>query len=278
MQLKIFGDTTPIDWQTLGVRMPFAPMHELAKKYDLASHEEFDVCFGELVRKLDFNRTFEISDISSAQAFNLFQRLRYRTRNTMAALDQATADTICINLGGGYHHAGKYPDTGYAYALINDIIWAADYQLEQGKTIGIIDLDFHFGGGTWDYYCRTNDNNNRINLYDSFHQKGLLQKHKSYIDETQSDICCTPPPDVPYVDKILLNIGTDWFNEDIMFGQYGQMLSPHLIQVWMDTIKQIVDRGIPLAITCGGGYGDAGLQLYEILISWIQQYSLVGPV
>ena len=284
MNLKIFGDCTPIDWATLNVRMPFAPMHELAKKYELmterTNQDFFAYAYDDMYLtsiKSDILRTFEISEISDLQAKQLWRRISRRSRNTSLALQLATPDTICINLGGGMHHSGKYPYTGYAYSLINDIIWAVDYQLEQGKTIGIIDLDFHFGGGTWDEYRYNHWDT--VNIYDVHHPQGILQKHgditgrlsRSYFTtETLSTPRIFPMCIPTNVDKIILNIGTDWYQDDVLFGQYGKMLAAELIEVWWDTVRQITVRKIPLAITCGGGYGPGGLNLYAEFISGLQ--------
>jgi acetoin utilization deacetylase AcuC-like enzyme len=266
MKVKVFGDTTPIPWEELGVKMPFAPMHELAKKYHL---EEPLPPF----QPLDFyhndtSQVLEIPYIDPDRAQFLAERVMHRMRNTMAALDQATPDTICINLGGGYHHAGKYPNTGYAYSLINDLIWAVDYQLEQARSVGIIDLDFHFGGGTWEYY---KDWKNPY-IADLFHPKGILHNHRHLV-KSHHGLTKLIVPEIPKfpLDKILLNIGTDWFDEDPLFGKYGNMCAVPLQEVWMQTIYQIVESKIPLAITFGGGYGDGGLQLYENLIAWIRE-------
>jgi acetoin utilization deacetylase AcuC-like enzyme len=269
MNTKLFGDTTPINWQELGVRMPFAPMHELAGKYELTQQPHGDLGMLMTLVPEDILRTFETKTITDTQGYHLAQRIAYRAKNTVAALDQATPSTLCINLGGGYHHAGKYPDTGYAYSLINDICWAVDYQLEQNKTIGIIDLDFHFGGGTLEYYQW----NEHVFIYDSFHPKGVLQKHMHLEKSLVPDAILTVPHVMDYTaDKYILNIGTDWFIDDPLFGKYGHMPAADLIKVWQGTIQQIVDHKIPLAITMGGGYGDVGLSLYSELITWIQQY------
>lgn len=267
MLVKLFGDRTPIDWQALGVKLPFAPMHELAKKYEL----EFPYLGAAIPERnnsvvQDICRTFEISKLTFPQDIELIQRINHRVQNTITTLDQATPDTICINLGGGYHHGKKYPKDGYAYSLINDIIWAVDRQLEQGKTVGIIDLDFHFGGGTYEYYAE----NPHVFIQDQHHPKGVLHKHEgltyAYTDEL------TVIPYVQPVDKIILNLGTDWFHDDPVFGKYGNMLSHDILVVWMETIQQIVDRKIPLCITMGGGYGSDGLSLYEHLIEWLTFY------
>jgi hypothetical protein len=178
MKLKIFGDTTPIDWTAMGIKMPFAPMHELAQLYELEpNHDIYNQIWQ--FNLTDINRTFEthLPEEHPAYAYkiDLVDRITYRTNNTIAALDQCTPDTICINLGGGYHHAGKYPDTGYAYSLINDIIWAVDYQLAQDKNIGVLDLDFHFGGGTFDYYR----NHPQVYVVDQHNIKqGILHQHE----------------------------------------------------------------------------------------------------
>lgn len=268
MQVKLFGDTQKIDWPALGVRMPFAPMHELAEKYELTPPvKPFKLVDFQYV---DIERTLEIPFISENNAQLLAERVMYRMRNTVAALDTCSPESISINLGGGYHHAGKYPNTGYAYSLINDIIWAVDYQLEQGKTVGIIDLDFHFGGGTYQYY------NQRISVTDHHHPKGILQKHViEPSSEEDWQIHTTDTLDseligIPNADKILLNIGTDWFHDDPLFGKYGNMYAVPLIEVWMNTVSQILERKIPVAITMGGGYGSDGLQLYENFISCLQ--------
>lgn len=276
MKLKIFGDTTPINWSAMGIKMPFAPMHELAQLYELTSQPQGDLGMLMTLQPQDIDRTFETRAITVQQGRDLAQRIAYRAKNTVAALDQCTPNAVCINLGGGYHHAGKYPNMGYAYSLINDIIWAVDYQLEQDKTVGIIDLDFHFGGGTW-YKYRYN-HWDTVNIIDVHHPQGILQKHgdttgrlsRSYFTtETLSTPRVFPMCIPTNVDKIILNIGTDWYKNDTLFGQYGKMDGGEILDAWKLTIKQITSVNTPLAITMGGGYGPHGLKLYESLISWL---------
>jgi acetoin utilization deacetylase AcuC-like enzyme len=267
MNLKIFGDTTAIDWTGLGVKMPFAPMHELAKNYKLEKHYPIKLPIAKTAD--DIIRTFELPANKQFQDgdWDLEERIHYRLCNTVAALNQATSDTICINLQGGYTHAGKTPDTGYAYSLINDIIWAVDYQLDQGKSIGIIDLDFHFGGGTWRYYS----NCDNPYIVDLFHPRGILHRDADLVSSNQGLTILEPPAYNPQVDKIILNLGTDWLATDPLFGKYGKMSTRELYYVWIETISRILNCEIPLAITCGGGYGSGGLVLYEQLITWLGQ-------
>ena len=276
MKLKIFGDTISIDWSAIGIKMPFAPMHELAQLYELERMSVLCPIDYTKVTDKDIQRTFETNCfISENNKYLLLDRINTRVQNTMSALDQATSDTICINLGGGYHHAGQYPETGYAYSLINDIIWAVDYQLAQNKTVGIIDLDFHFGGGTYSYAQSTPT----VAILDVHHFAGVLYKNQDpagRVTLTQWETGKLGPervfatiPDT--VDKIILNIGTDWYKNDTLFGQNGCMEAEDILFAWQQTIMQITANYTPLAITMGGGYGPHGLKLYQSLISWLSE-------
>lgn len=269
MKLEIFGDTTPIDWSAMGIKMPFAPMHDLAQLYELTPQYEKNLGMLMTLQPQDIDRTFETRTITAQQGWDLAQRISYRAKNTIAALDECTPDTVCINLGGGYHHAGKYPDAGYAYSLINDIIWAVDYQLARNKTVGIVDLDFHFGGGTIKYYGYKGINN--VWIHDRYHPKGILHQHQYSYAGNPEEKLTVPDMNLPLCqfDKILLNIGTDWYKNDALFGQYGNMEGDDLLDIWKQTITRIINRNIPLCITMGGGYGPYGLKLYESLISWL---------
>jgi hypothetical protein len=269
MRTLIFGDKTSINWTGLGVRMPFAPMHELAEKYELTNGDEkyFPLplrCIMPLQNHIA--RTFELKyKLTKEQIWELADRIEHRTVNTMAALDACSSDTICINLGGGMHHSGKYPNTGYAYSLINDIIWAVDYQLDKNPDIriGIWDIDFHYAGGTIEYYR----NNPRVDVFSECAPlRGVLYQHQHLRQEGLG--CCML--DSNTVDKVLLNLGTDYSTEDELFGQYAWYDRAWVMALWKNTITYILEYKKPLAITFGGSYGDAGLSMYEELISWLQ--------
>ena len=263
MRVKLFGDTTPIDWQALNVKMPFAPMHELVNKYELIKVEQSYIPKMEIhVDNLD--KIFE-ADMSVVEGRELFKRIKYRANNTVAALDQCTSDKVCINLNGGYHHSGKYPNTGYAYSLINDHIWATDYQLEKNPNIriGIWDIDFHYAGGTIEYYI----DNPRVDVFsESNPLKGTLHKHQHL---REACLGCYAI-ELNKVDKILLNLGTDYSKEDKLFGDMAWYDRSWVMAIWKNTITEILRCKKPLAITFGGSYGDAGLSMYEELITWLQ--------
>jgi len=56
---------------------------------------------------------------------------------------------FAINLGG-LHHAG--PDYGEGFCIFNDVAIAAQYLLDQGKTVVVFDTDAHQGNGTYDIF------------------------------------------------------------------------------------------------------------------------------
>jgi hypothetical protein len=264
MKVKLFGDVTPVDWAALNIRMPFAPMHELAEKYELTEVKKSYI--PALENNVDdLGHIFE-TDINVLDGRELFKRVKYRANNTVAALDRCTPDTICINLNGGYHHAGKYPNTGYAYSLINDHIWATDYQLERYNNIriGIWDNDFHYAGGTIEYY----KDSSQVDVFSEHAPlRGVLYKHQHL---RQEGLGCYMF-DLNTVDKVLLNLGTDYSTEDELFGQYAWYDRSWVMAFWKNTIMHVLEHRTPLAITFGGSYGDKGISMYKEIITFCQE-------
>jgi len=67
---------------------------------------------------------------------------------SILAAQRALEDRICINLGGGFHHA--FPDHGEGFCMINDIAIAIR-RLQKDKKIlraMTVDCDVHHGNGT----------------------------------------------------------------------------------------------------------------------------------
>ena len=67
---------------------------------------------------------------------------------SIIAAERALKDGICINIGGGFHHA--FPDHGEGFCMINDIAVAIRTMQKRG-VIGramTIDCDVHQGNGT----------------------------------------------------------------------------------------------------------------------------------
>jgi acetoin utilization deacetylase AcuC-like enzyme len=61
---------------------------------------------------------------------------------------EALADGVCVNIGGGFHHA--FPDHGEGFCMIHDVAVAIRRLQRDGKvhTAMTVDCDVHHGNGT----------------------------------------------------------------------------------------------------------------------------------
>ena len=67
---------------------------------------------------------------------------------SILAAERALYDRVCINVGGGFHHA--FPDHGEGFCMIHDVA-VAIRRLQRDKKIGramTVDCDVHQGNGT----------------------------------------------------------------------------------------------------------------------------------
>jgi acetoin utilization deacetylase AcuC-like enzyme len=67
---------------------------------------------------------------------------------SILAAQQALADGVSVNIGGGFHHA--FPDHGEGFCMINDVAVAIRRLQHDGKirTAMTVDCDVHHGNGT----------------------------------------------------------------------------------------------------------------------------------
>ena len=70
------------------------------------------------------------------------------TGGSILAAERALQDGVCINIGGGFHHA--FPDHGEGFCMINDFAVAIRVMQKQGKIhrAMTVDCDVHQGNGT----------------------------------------------------------------------------------------------------------------------------------
>jgi acetoin utilization deacetylase AcuC-like enzyme len=70
------------------------------------------------------------------------------TGGSILAAERALKDGICVNVGGGFHHA--FPDHGEGFCMINDIAVAIRTMQKRGRIrrAMTIDCDVHQGNGT----------------------------------------------------------------------------------------------------------------------------------
>lgn len=67
---------------------------------------------------------------------------------SILAARHALADRVCVNMGGGFHHA--FPDHGEGFCMIHDVAVAIRRMQHDGKirTAMTVDCDVHQGNGT----------------------------------------------------------------------------------------------------------------------------------
>ena len=81
-----------------------------------------------------------------------------------------------INLGG-LHHAGR--STGEGFCIFNDVAVAAQYLVNEGKKVCVLDTDAHQGNGTMDIFYETDEV-----LFISLHQDPrMLYPGTGYVEQ-----------------------------------------------------------------------------------------------
>ena len=79
---------------------------------------------------------------------NLVEAFWLAAGGSMLAAQQALADGVSVNIGGGFHHA--FPDHGEGFCMIHDVAVAIRRLQRDGKirTAMTVDCDVHQGNGT----------------------------------------------------------------------------------------------------------------------------------
>jgi len=110
----------------------------------------------EAVHDARFLKRWRFGDVSreEVRAFGLpwspevVERARRASGGTLAATRDALDVGWGVNLAGGTHHA--FRDRAEGFSLLNDVVIAARYVLDQGlaRRVLVLDLDVHQGNGT----------------------------------------------------------------------------------------------------------------------------------
>jgi acetoin utilization deacetylase AcuC-like enzyme len=173
------------------------------------------------------------------------------------ALDRGFA----ANSAGGSHHA--LADTGAGYCVFNDLAIAAIRLADEGRRVLIVDCDVHQGDGT----AALTAGRPGIATYSIHAAKNFpARKAQSTLDVPLADgvgddeyldtlaTTLAPMLDAERPDLVLYQAGIDPFEGDrlgrLKLTDDGLARREHLVA------RLAIDRGIPLASTVGGGYGD----------------------
>lgn len=199
--------------------------------------------------------------------FPITEQVAYRAQavpgGTWHAALLALTHGFAANTAGGSHHA--LANTGAGYCVFNDLAVAAVRLVEQGivRRVAIVDCDVHQGDGTAaltagrpeivtysihadkNFPARKARSTLDVALHDGVDDAGYLGELEAtlvpFLDEHRPDI-------------ILYQAGVDPFVDDrlgrLALSEAGLVAREHLIA------DLALSRGLPLASTVGGGYGD----------------------
>lgn len=189
---------------------------------------------------------------------------------TWAAAKLAMAHGYAANAAGGSHHA--LYDSGAGYCVFNDLAIAANRLIREGdaQRVFILDLDVHQGDGTAQLMAGRDD---VFTLSIHAEKNFPARKMRSSLDVALPD----GVGDADYIAMLMqvLPQALDSFGPDLILYQAG--VDPHaddrlgrlaLSDAGLDArdravMREARRRGIPLASTMGGGYGEDRMAVAE---------------
>jgi acetoin utilization deacetylase AcuC-like enzyme len=206
--------------------------------------------------------TSEQRAIGFTQSAKLIEREQYIMQGTLdCALYALRNNSVGLNIAGGTHHA--FADKGEGFCLMNDLVIAAHYLLQQQlvKRVLIIDLDVHQGNGSASL-CKHKPNIFTYSIHGAhnypFHKEqsdwdiGLPDgtngsTYLYYLQQSLPKILDSFAPDIA-----LYQCGVDVLASD----KYGKMnlTIKECQQRDAYVFTQLKQRGIPCAAAMGGGY------------------------
>jgi acetoin utilization deacetylase AcuC-like enzyme len=179
---------------------------------------------------------------------------------TIVACREALERGFAGNCGGGFHHA--FADLAAGFCYLNDIAIGIRVLQQEGRITraAVIDCDLHQGNGT----ARIFEGDDSVFTF-SIHQENLypvkersdwdigLEDHAG--DERYLDELARALPRIferARPDFVVYQAGADPFEED-QLGDLG-ITRPGLLERDRLVLSACAERGIPCAVTLGGGY------------------------
>ncbi|WP_375428118.1 histone deacetylase [uncultured Sphingomonas sp.] len=189
---------------------------------------------------------------------------------TWLAARLALEHGYAANTAGGSHHA--LHDTGAGFCVFNDLAIAAVRLVEEGavERIAIVDVDVHQGDGTASLLAGRPG----IATYSIHAEKNFpVRKARSTLDIPLADgiaddeyLSTLEATLVPFLDAhapglILYQAGVDPYEHD----RLGRLsLTREGLRARERVVARLAQaRGLPLASTVGGGYGDDAAEIAE---------------
>ena len=206
----------------------------------------------------------------------LLRAFRHASGGTILACRLALEHGIGVNLGGGYHHAK--PNKGEGFCIYADMPIAIRILKNEGlvRRVLIVDLDVHQGNGTI-VCCRDDDtvftfSMHQGNVYPVPKETGDLDVELAAgtDDETYLTFLRKLLPGVLdrfTCDLVILQAGCDPLKGDPLAGL--AMTQDGIVERDSYVIDTCVARGIPVAVTLGGGYSQQAWSVQHASITEI---------
>ena len=212
----------------------------------------------------------------------MVERSRRSVGATIAAAQAALREGIAGNLAGGTHHA--YPDRGSGYCVFNDVAvaerlmqahWHRDHR--RLLRVAVIDLDVHQGNGTAAVF---RDDATVFTLSMHGAKNFPFRKEASDLDVDLPDGCT----DGPYLQALDQALATLWARHadeppGLVFylagadahegDRLGRLKLTHAGMAERDrrVFAACAQRGIPVALVMGGGYGRLIEETVDVQVS-----------
>ena len=192
----------------------------------------------------------------------LVTRARAALAGTVAAARAALVHGVAGNLAGGTHHA--FPDRGEAYCLFNDVAVSVALLRGDGHATRpfVLDLDVHQGNGT--VACFVGDASVFTFSMHARHNYPVQKEHSTLDVELDDgagddDVLRALDHHLPAAldahapDLVFYQAGVDALHTDTL----GRLRKTHAGLAERDrrVFAWLEERGLPVCVTLGGGYG-----------------------
>lgn len=244
---------------------------ELLAPTPLAVEDLARVHDGDYIRAV---RTGDVPHLAGSQGFDwdpaLWPMVLASNGGVLAAARSALEDGVSGSLSSGLHHAKR--DRGAGFCTFNGLVIAAKALLEEGavRSVLILDLDAHCGGGTAELIegdSRIWHEDVSVDPYDCY--SGLANSALWEVDRA-GDYLSTVERSLAQAeqrgpfDLCLYNAGMDPFQGCAIGGLDGITA-----EVLAERERIVFDwcrrRGLPVAFVLAGGYVGPGLKQAELV-------------
>jgi len=216
-------------------------------------------------------RIGEPRDLAQSQGFNwdpgMWKAVTASNGGVVAAARAALSDGVSGSLSSGMHHAMR--ETGAAFCTFNGLVIAAKKALSEGaKSVLIIDLDAHCGGGTHsmiDEDDRIRQLDVGVNVLDAYWMNGgntldIVRDADKYLPTIAGRLANLNGP----FDLCIYNSGMDP-DERCAVGGFAGINASMLRQREEMVFSWAKEHGVPIAFVLAGGYAGGRLPRDELI-------------